>query len=664
MSTGENEQMLRGVIDFIRLGSIILLGVHIYICCYGALELWGATLPFLDNMLLKMQRFYMIANPNLFRLVIMGLLILTQVYKGKKDTAAKPASVILLLAGGLFFYWGAMGLLYVQDIEPKVFAALFIGASVVGYLLLLSGCARITRLIKVDLGKDIFNELNETFPQWEQKVENEYSVNLPAKYMFRGQIRDSWVNIVSPFRATMVVGSGGAGKSFYVIRHYITQMISKGYTMFVYDFKWPDLSIIAYNAFLKNKHKYPGNAQFYYVNFDNLSRTHRCNVIPPEQMDDIADAAESSRTLLLALNRDWTKKSGEFFSESAINFVTAVIWFLRNYKGGKYCTLPHVIEFANLHYDDLFPILGTDPTLDSLVGVFLSAYLNRATEQLEGQVGSAKIALSRLVSPAIYYVLSGNDFTLDINNPEAPKVVCVGNNPQRVQTYGAIHSLYLTRLSRLITKKNKLPSAIIVDELPTVYFNSAANLIGVARGYKAAVVLAVQDYSQLKRDYSKEEAEILFNICGNLFCGQTVGETAKNVSDRIGKVVQPRESVSINRNDTSVSKNTQLDMAVPPSRISQLSAGEFVGLMADTPTDVIKLKAFHSKIQNNFKAIAAEEAAYQDPPIVRELREGEELSVFQSIKDDINELRYYEIERIKADPNLSHLLIVKPGQSK
>ncbi|WP_246228490.1 TraM recognition domain-containing protein [Paraflavitalea devenefica] len=283
-------------------------------------------------------------------------------------------------------------------------------------------------------------------------------------------------------------------------------------------------------------------------------------------------------------------------------------------------------------------------------------------EQLEGQVASAKIALARLVSPYLYYVLTGNDFSLDINNPDDPKIVCVGNNPQRVQIYGAVLSLYITRLSRLITQKGKLPSTIIVDELPTIYWNGAENLVGVARGYKCACVFAVQDYSQLKKDYSREQAEVLVNICGNLFCGQAVGDTAKMVSDRIGKIMQPRDSVAINRQDTSVTKSTQLEVAVPPSRISQLSSGEFVGMLADTPTEIIKRKAFHCHIQNDHAAIAAEEAAYQEIPIVKEVSHAEVMANFQKVKDDVNEIRYTEIERIKNDPNLSHLLFIKPGQ--
>ncbi|MCK7559462.1 TraG/TraD/VirD4 family protein [Chitinophaga sedimenti] len=294
----------------------------------------------------------------------------------------------------------------------------------------------------------------------------------------------------------------------------------------------------------------------------------------------------------------------------------------------------------------------------------MSAYLNRAMEQLEGQIASAKIALSRLVSPSLYYVLSGNDFSLDINNPQDPKIVCVGNNPKRVQTYGAVLSLYLTRLSRLITVKGMLPSAIIVDELPTVFWNGCENLVGISRGYRCAVVFAIQDYAQLKKDYSREQAEVLVNICGNIFCGQSVGDTAKFMSERIGKVVQPRESVSINRQDTSVSKSTQLDAAIPPSKIAQLSSGEFVGIMGDTPTEIIKLKAFHAHIQNDHAAIAREEAAYKEIPIVKEVSQQEVTDNFNRIRNDIQLIRATELERIRNTPSLSHLLIINPDNNK
>lgn len=283
-------------------------------------------------------------------------------------------------------------------------------------------------------------------------------------------------------------------------------------------------------------------------------------------------------------------------------------------------------------------------------------------EQLEGQIASAKIALGRLVSPALYYVLSGNDFSLDINNPDHPKIVCVGNNPKRVQTYGAVLSLYITRVARLVTQKNREPSAILVDELATLYWNGCENLVGIARGYKCACVFALQDYSQLKKDYSREQAEVLLNICGNLFCGQAVGDTARHVSDRIGKIVQPRDSVSINRQDTSVSKSTHLDAAIPPSRIAQLSSGEFVGLLADTPSEIMKRKVFHSHIQNDHEAIAKEEAAYEELPVIRKVTQEEINDNFARIRDESNYIINTVLEKIKNTPSLAHLLFVKPDE--
>jgi len=191
-------------------------------------------------------------------------------------------------------------------------------------------------------------------------LENEYSVNLPAKYNLKGKTRSSWINIINPFRGLLVAGTPGAGKSYFVIRHIIDQHIKKGFTMFLYDFKFDDLSKIAYNKLLQYKGNYKIKPSFYVINFDDLNRTHRCNPLDPQSMNDITDATEASRTIMLGLNREWIKKQGDFFVESPINFLTSIIWYLRKYEDGKYCTLPHVIELMQADYDYLFPILNTE----------------------------------------------------------------------------------------------------------------------------------------------------------------------------------------------------------------------------------------------------------------------------------------------------------------
>lgn len=401
--------------------------------------------------------------------------------------------------------------------------------------------------------------------------------------------------------------------------------------MLIYDFKYDDLSRIAYNALREY-----GERSFYVINFENIM--HRSNPLEPETMLDITDAIESARTVMLGLNREWIRKQGDFFVESPINFVTALIWFLKKYEGGKYCTLPHVIELSLVDYKDLFAVLSTEPEIEVLINPFISAWKNEAYEQLEGQIASAKISLARLSSPQLYYVLSGNDFSLDINNPDDPKVVCLANNPQKSQVYGAVLSLYVNRINKLVNRKNQQKCSLIFDEFPTIYFNGIDNLIATARSNKVAVTLAVQDYSQLKKDYGREQAEVIMNIVGNIICGQVTGDTAKQLAERFGKINQVKESVSINSSDTSVSRSTQLDYAIPASKIAGLSSGEFVGMVADDPAKKIELKTFHCQIQNNHEAIQAEEYKYQSIANVRQMGTNEILLNYQHIKADIVEL--------------------------
>jgi hypothetical protein len=456
---------------------------------------------------------------------------------------------------------------------------------------------------------------------------------LPAIYYLKGKARKSWINIINPFRGTLIGGSPGSGKSYFVIRHIITQHIQKGFSMLIYDFKYDDLTKIAYNALLQHGHLYKVKPTQYVINLEQIM--HRANPLEPETMLDITDAIDASRTIMLGLNREWIKKQGDFFVESPINFITAIMWFLRKYQDGRFCTLPHVIELAQVDYKELFEVLLQEPEIEVLINPFISAWQNEAYEQLEGQVASAKISLARLSSPQLYYVLSGNDFSLDINNPDEPKIVCLANNPQKSQVNGAVLSLYINRINKLVNQKNRQKCSMIFDEFPTIYFIGIDNLIATARSNKVAVTLAVQDYSQLKKDYGRDQAEVIMNIVGNIICGQVTGDTAKQLSERFGKINQQKESVSINSQDTSVSRSTQLDFAIPASKIAGLSSGEFVGMVADDPTNKISLKVFHNEIQNDHDSIRKEELSYQPIPTVRDIDQAEVLRNYQQIKNDI-----------------------------
>lgn len=644
MQTGENEQGLRKVIDLTRICSLVILTMHVYYYAHPTLHEWGYTHDWIDRIIGNIKLtglFNSIWNSKLLALVL--LLVTLIGAKGKKEEKIKLSHAIALLLSGLLLYLPAHVFLYFFSGSTIIIT--YIVLLMTGYLLVLTGGTWLSRLVKLHLKHDIFNKLNESFPQEERLLENEFSINLPAQYQLKDKIHKSWINFINPFRALLVIGTPGAGKSYFVIRHIITQHIRKGFSMFIYDFKYDDLSIIAYNTLKKYAHQYKITPKFYVIEFDKIM--HRCNPLDPITMEDITDASESSRTIMLGLNREWIKKQGDFFVESPINFVSAIIWFLRKYENGKYCTLPHVIELMQLEYNILFPLLRTEPEIEVLINPFESAYRHEAWEQLEGQIASAKIAMARLSSPQLYYILSGNDFTLDINNPNEPKIVCMGNNPQKQQIFGAVLSLYISRLIKLVNKKGKLKSSLIFDEFPTVYFNNLDSLIATARSNRVATTVAVQDYSQLKKDYGRDQAEVIMNIVGNVISGQVVGDTAKFLSERFGRIVQERESVSINRTDTSISRSTQLDAAIPPSKIASLSSGEFVGMVADDPDQKIALKVFHAEILNDHAALKKEEENYQPIPDIRKVSTEEVQQNYLRINEDV---RFIIADRLSVKP--------------
>lgn len=660
MQTGENEQALRRILDMTRLMSIIILLMHFYYYCYAAFHDWGWSSEFSDRLLGNIRSTGLFKSFLNSKLISLGLLIISLLgARGRKNEKLNHRTAFAyILTGLLIFFFSYLSLLL--KLPRAEVATIYIGVTVVGFLVFLSGGTLLSRIIKNRLNnKDIFNKENETFPQEERLLENEYSINLPAQYQLKDKVLKSWINIINPFRAIMVLGSPGSGKSYFVIRHVITQHIKKGFTMFVYDFKFDDLSKIAYNTWLNNKGSYKIVPEFYVINFDDLTRSHRCNPLEPSAMTDITDAAESARTILMGLNREWIKRQGDFFVESPINFLTAIIWYLKKFRDGEFCTLPHVIELMQVEYDKLFTLLRTEKEIEVLINPFVNAYLNDVMEQLEGQIASGKVAMARLSSPQLYYVLSGTDFTLDINNLDEPKIVCMGNNPQKIQIYGAVLSLFVSRLVKLVNQKGKLKSSLIFDEFPTIYLNNMDSLIATARSNKVSTCLGIQDFSQLRKDYGREQADVIMNITGNIVSGQVTGDTAKQLSERFGKIMQDRESYSINSGDTSISRSKQLEVAIPPSKISGLSSGAFVGMVADDPDCKIELKTFHCEIINDHEGLKAEQDGYQEIGIIRKLDPTMVQRNYLQIKQDVQDIIQSEMERLLNDPGLSHLVIKK-----
>ena len=619
MAQEDDLRALGKIMDFMRALSVIFLLINAYWFCYEAFLTWGFTLAIVDKILMNFQRttslFSSILWTKLFCLVFLALSCLGT--KGvKEETITWPKIWVVLTVGFVLFFlnWWLLAL----PIGKVGGASLYIFTLSVGYICLLMAGVWMSRLLKNNLMDDVFNLENESFMQETRLLENEYSVNLPTRFYYKKRWHKGWINIVNPFRASMVLGTPGSGKSFAIVNNYIKQQIEKGFAMYIYDYKFPDLSEIAYNHLLTHLDAYEVKPQFFVINFDDPRKSHRCNPINPAFMTDISDAYESAYTIMLNLNRTWIQKQGDFFVESPIILLAAIIWFLKIYQGGKYCTFPHAIEFLNRPYAQIFPILTAYDELANYLSPFMDAWEGGAQDQLQGQIASAKIPLSRMISPALYWVMTGDDFTLDINNPREPKVLVVGNNPDRQNIYSAALGLYNSRIVKLINKKKQLKSSVIIDELPTIYFRGLDNLIATARSNKVAVCLGFQDFSQLTRDYGDKESKVIQNTVGNVFSGQVVGETAKTLSERFGKVLQQRQSMTINRNDKSTSISTQLDSLIPASKISNLTQGMFVGAVSDNFDERIEQKIFHAEIVVDVAKVSAEAKAYQPIPIIAE----------------------------------------------
>ena len=665
MAQEDDLRALGKVMDFMRGISVIFLLINCYWFCYEAFHVWGFTLGIIDKILMNFQRttglFSSILWTKLFCVVFLALSCLgTKGVKEEKITWAKIWTV--LFSGFVFFFLNWW--LLVLPIGKVGAASLYIFTLSIGYICLLMGGVWMSRLLKNNLMDDVFNTENESFMQETRLMENEYSVNLPTRFYYKKKWNNGWINVVNPFRASMVLGTPGSGKSYAIVNNYIKQQIEKGFAMYIYDYKFPDLSEIAYNHLLNHLDAYKVKPQFYVINFGDPMKSHRCNPINPAFMTDISDAYESAYTIMLNLNRSWIQKQGDFFVESPIILLAAIIWFLKIYENGKYCTFPHAIEFLNRPYAQIFPILTSYDELANYLSPFMDAWEGGAQDQLQGQIASAKIPLSRMISPSLYWVMTGDDFSLDINNPNEPKVLVVGNNPDRQNIYSAALGLYNSRIVKLINKKKQLKSSVIIDELPTIYFRGLDNLIATARSNKVAVCLGFQDFSQLTRDYGDKESKVIQNTVGNVFSGQVVGETAKTLSERFGKVLQQRQSMTINRNDKSTSISTQMDSLIPASKISNLTQGMFAGAVSDNFDERIDQKIFHAEIVVDSAKVSAETKTYEPIPTIADftnedgsdnLKETIEAN-YRKVKEEILSLVDSEIMRIKNDPKLAHLI--------
>lgn len=656
MKTNENEMGLKKIMDMTRLIGVVILLLHFYDSCYVFFKERGWTHAIGDTILNNIHRTGLFANFHKAKLMALIFLALSLLgVKAKKGEAFNYRSCLIYLLSGTVFYFSS-GLVFCLKPGNTFITLSYISVTSLGFIFILTGGTQLFRIIKNKLNGEVFNTLNETFPQEERKLENKFSINIPTRYKLKNKERNGWINIINSFRGgVLLMGLPGSGKTL-IAKEIIKQQISKGYALFIHDFKYPDLTQVAYNHFLKNKHRYKAAPEFHILNFEDVQE--RCNPLLPGSINSITDAASASRAILLGLNQQWIDKQGDFWVESSISFVTALIWFLRIYQDGKYCTLPHVIELAQTPMDKLFTILVAEPSLEVLVTPFIRALESDAGKQLIGQISGAAISLGTLSSEKLYYVLSGDDFTMAINDPKAPQIVCLANNPQVSNVYCAVISLYLNTLQKLLKEQQQQPCGILLEEFANISWHNADKFLSICRSYLVNVTLVIQDASQLILHYGERQADVILSMVGNIISGQVTGDSARALSERFGKIMQDRQSVTINSSDTSINKSKQLDYAIPQSTIAGLSAGEVVGMVADNPDQHIPQKMFHSQIQHDFNALKKEEAAYKSLPQKRvdqkTIREN-----FVRIKWETKAIVEDEMDRIMNTPGLAGMIIKK-----
>ena len=512
-----------------------------------------------------------------------------------------------------------------------IFECLYIACTILGTILTHIALDNISKIIHASWGKDRWNVEQESFLQPQKPTHSPYAVNIPMLFYYKRKVQRGYITLENLFRGLLVCGVPGSGKSFGVIMPIIRQMVNMSFTMCLYDLKYPDLGKIAYyhHMALKKKGKC-SNYRFHVINLNDPSMSRRVNPFKSEYIHSLADASETAEALVEALKKgDKSTGSDQFFTQSAINFLAACIYFFSKYDNGQYSTLPHILSFLNLSYDEIFSVLFRNEELASLLSPFMSAYKAKAFDQLEGQVGTLKIFISRMATKETFWVFSADDFDLRISSPHSPGILVLANDPSTQSINSACLSIVLNRVTKLINTKGNLPVGLIVDEAPSVYIHKIEVLLAQARSNLSAVVLGLQELPMLRQQYGKETADTILSIMGNILSGAVRNKETLEWLERIlGKVKQKGESISIDRNKTTLSLNEKLESLIPAGKIASLSTGEIVGLTArdriDRFTGQFHTTAINCRINLDTEQLEAEEKSFLEMPQYYDFGENKE----------------------------------------
>jgi len=662
MTSVQSNVEAKKMLSFYSGATLILLAAHFYYVCFKIIPFddtpantiipIGKLIKNVGHVFYRIcERIPFIADETLVKLAVIMLVIPPLLAARPNETRQRYKWPLIFLATGAILFFGSAYLLPVGT--DKTVAISYMIITVIGYLSLDGGATRLIRARKYVFHQNKFRKDTAGFIQEERLITTEYSLNFPATYQLNGRIRKSYINIINPRRGVLIMGSPGSGKSWFIIEPAIDRLLQQGRALFVYDHKFPALTDFTYSHWLLYSNQYPASTRFYCVNFSDLSRSNRCNLIDPATLHYNRDASGISQAILFSMNKSWINKQGDFFQESSIAFLASLIWFLKGYKGGMYCTLPHVIELSKTRYEELFTILYAEPSTSGMIGTFVESYMNKTMEMVDGQITSARIPLTKLDSPDFYYVLSGNDPCLDINHQEAPAVVCLGGDPVRCEALAPILSLFVDRLNRLVNQPDRYPTALIMDEFATVRATSVQTTIATGRSNNIIPILALQDLSQLTQLYSHAEAMQIMNTSGNLICGQVAGETADWVSKRFHTSVHLRTTISVNSNDVSTSKTEQPTEEISSATLANLSSGEFVGIVADDPDTKLELKGFHASFTRN----TAGNASPAHIPVIADVTAATIAENYQRIRKEVTALVKEELKRIVSDPVFKQFIV-------
>lgn len=721
----EESKEIQSIYKIFRMSVYISIGIEFFMYALDpvALDYMNGILVTFHEKLSSIPIYNNIILSKLTTLVL--LCVASMGTKAKKNLEFNAKKMVIIpLSCGLVMVIASIIIFYIEGqtrwYHIRSTAWIYMAPSLYGVMMMNVALDNISKYFKDGLIKDKFNFENESFKQMENKDENRYSVNIPMRYYYRGKFRHGFVNIVNPFRGTFVVGTPGSGKTFSVIEPFIRQHSEKGFAMVVYDYKFPTLATKLYYQYRKNQHldKVPEGCQFNIINFVNIEYSRRVNPIQQKYIPNLAAASETAETLLESLQKGKKDSGGadQFFQTSATNFLAACIYFFVNYDKkpydedgnelvaeyktdketlhrkltgrvfkdntmqekvqpaywlGRYSDMPHVLSFLNHSYEEIFEVLKTDPEVYPLLASFVTAFQNKAMDQLEGMIGTLRVQISRLATKEAYWVFSGDDFDLKVSDPKHPSYLLIANDPDMESIIGALNAMIL---NRLVTRVNSgmgknVPVSIIADELPTLYFHKIDRLIGTARSNKVAVTLGFQELPQLEADYGKTGMQKIITTNGNIIAGSArAKETLDWLSNDIfGKVVQMKKGVTIDRDKTSINYNENVDSLVPAAKISDLPTGWICGLTArdftetktgrDGSMNIQESKEFETakffcKTNFDMKKIKEEEADYKNYPIPKyyefestDARERVLYANFERINQEVKEM----VEKIQKE---------------